>query len=280
MNISTTDGSLRRRLHFYDYASAFTLPDEMVEALKESKKLEADLAQVRGLRLAATTSGAEAGAASLEEQIEARGHEMSELYWMTKARDELRRNLISRIDGTAANLAGLVSSLKLPLIRDHMAPALEETLDAGRRALDGLEGVDLSAGSIIVTGTQAGKSWGAFTEAHGRYESIRAAQSLLADHGQQPERDHDNKFLAWRNGPDVWRVAYTGMIKTILPEDPVARFVFIVTHPEEAIAWCPTPMEQDTAYADYMEKRKERGREARDRGPAGEHFYQPAVPRP
>ena len=231
-------------------AGAFTLPDELVDARRRADALldrlrdpgiAPKLPATRGRYLEELHAAVDAGAELPDPLVLRQAAEHD------RGLDELRRILGDEAEHAQTVVVGIVQRLAVPVLARHLRPALEETIDAARKAADALGGRLPSPDAAVSASAPERKAYLELDGLAARYRAIRDAQRIAADLTDGPRFDDRGLFGEFRNLPAVWTEWANPRAAKPWPAGDRARLVWIVTSGVEP--WLPTPADQDAAFA-------------------------------
>lgn len=243
---------------------AYSLPPALLKAAKTASALGIALENHGRKSEGAVTPDAalEALVDQLVSNVTAKGRvQVPDTSAVPKARQALEEEEIvfqvltrARARGDRALIAAARDHAEA-IVVEHLRPALEDTLRKVRKAAGHLQGFEETVNVDLMAAApeQTRKAFLEVGELARRYGAIRGARAALEQLGYQAERD--KRFGEFRNFMELWPSFGTNVQTSApWPEDARARLLWIATGP--AVAWMPTPEEQDTRFDAYVESRK------------------------
>lgn len=229
---------------------AYTLPDELVDAERRARALLERLRRPGRDRQSDPTR--EQYLADLYAAIDA-GEELPDPIVLRQASehdralDELHTLLVGEVELAEMRVVATTQRHAETILVRHLRPALEETVDATRKAATTLGGV-LPSHDAIVSGPEAHrKAWLALEALSARYRAIRAAQQIVADVTEGPRYQSPAMLHSFRNLQAIWPNYSNPQASKPWPTTDRGFMMWLATSGIEP--WLPTPAEQDELFA-------------------------------
>jgi hypothetical protein len=151
-----------------------------------------------------------------------------------------------------------VRDLAVTVVREHLAPAVEQTM-AGVVAAEKLLPADLSAEKLLREPEETRQAWFALADLAARYDGIRAAAAAVRRADEQPQYDTTGRFAELRNAHELlagYNLA-PGSPRP-WPTDTAGRLLWYVRRGGQV--WLPTVEQMDARFHEVYREEIEQQR--------------------